>query len=85
MSVAEEYELSQLEVAARAEALRAFGTLCLHGALARLPQRQLCMLLAQDELRSDDESRVFEAVVSWHAAQQVRVEGGGVGGEEGGG
>eukprot|EP00966_Prymnesium_polylepis_P087909 2033879-Prymnesium_polylepis.1 len=36
---------------------------------AQLPQRQLCMLLGQDELRTDREERVFEAVVAWYGAQ----------------
>ena len=69
-ALAEEYQLGSLEVAARAEALRAFEALLSGGAMAGLPYRQLCTLLDDDSLRTMAEERVFEAVVSWHSAQR---------------
>ncbi|KAL1496274.1 hypothetical protein AB1Y20_016237 [Prymnesium parvum] len=71
-AIAEEYQLQALGGAARAVALRAFETLRSRGALAQLQLRQLCMLLREDELRTDAEETVFEAVVAWHGAQRPR-------------
>ena len=73
-TVARRYELADLERVAKATALDTIVEDVSVEVLLGVGRDQMCALLAEDELKADDEEALFELVVRWADAHPTHLE-----------